>query len=190
MGIPILRWSTPSRRIYFPACTMPLSCTSPTYITPEILRNRQYAKEYLEHVALVHELLDQSNLSTNHALLSLSNNRLLQSLSGLLTGSSDYTLTRNPFPCGTWSVWSECMKTQTDGKDGISINMPCAPTPVTEGEAPAFMHKSLVTLLTGNQTYLTRGGLIPHLTRRDFFGRVKRRLSTLQCCNTSFTPMQ
>ena len=63
----------------FPACTMPLSSASPTYITPEILRNQQYAKEYLEHVALVRELLDQSSLSTNPVLLSLSNNRLFQS---------------------------------------------------------------------------------------------------------------
>ena len=54
----------------FPACTMPLSSTSPTYITATILRSRQYAKEYLEHVALIRELLDQSSLSTNHLLLS------------------------------------------------------------------------------------------------------------------------
>ena len=56
-----------------------------------------------------------------------------------------------------------------DGKDGISINVPCAPMPVSEGEAPSFMHKSLVTSLTGNQTYFTRGGLIPHLTKKGFF---------------------
>ena len=58
----------------FPACTMPLSSTSPTYITPEIMRNQQYAKEYLKHAALIRELPDQSSLSTNHVLLSLSNN--------------------------------------------------------------------------------------------------------------------
>ena len=82
----------------FPACTMPLSSTSPTYVTPEIMRN-QYAKEYIEHVALVRELLDQSSLSTNPALLSLSNNRLFQSLSGLLTGASNCTF--EPGPCAS-----------------------------------------------------------------------------------------
>ena len=90
-----------SIRENFPACTLPLSRTSPTYITPEIMRNRQYAKEYLEHVALIRELLDQSSLSTNPALLSLSNNRLFQSLSGLLTGASNCTLTGEPIP-----VWN------------------------------------------------------------------------------------
>ena len=124
----------------FPACTMPLSSTSPTYITPEIMRNQQYAKECLEHVALIRELLDQSSLSTNHVLLSLSNNRLFQSLSGFLTGTSNCILT-----------------------------MPCAPMPVLEREAPAFMHQSLVTSLTGNQPYYTKGGLIPHLTKKGFF---------------------
>ena len=84
----------------FPACTMPLSSTSPTYITPAMLRNRQYAKEYLEHVALIRELLDQSSLSTKHLLLSSSSN-LFQSLSSLLTGTSDCTITREPIP-----IWS------------------------------------------------------------------------------------
>ena len=56
-----------------------------------------------------------------------------------------------------------------DGASGISINMPCAPMPVPEGDAPAFMHKRLVTSLTGNQPYYMRGGLIPHLTRKGSF---------------------
>ena len=56
------------------ACTMPLSSTSPIYVTPEIMRNQQYAREYLEHVALTRELLDQASLSTTSTLLSLSNN--------------------------------------------------------------------------------------------------------------------
>ena len=30
----------------YPACTMPLSSTSPTHVTPEIMRNAQYAQEY------------------------------------------------------------------------------------------------------------------------------------------------
>ena len=31
----------------FPACTMPLSSTSPTYITPDIMRNRQFMADFL-----------------------------------------------------------------------------------------------------------------------------------------------
>ena len=46
-------------KINFPACTMPLSCTTPACITPAILRNRVYAREHLAHVALIRELLDQ-----------------------------------------------------------------------------------------------------------------------------------
>ena len=42
------------------------------------MRNRQYAEEYLAHVALIRELLDQASLSTNSALLALSNIRLYQ----------------------------------------------------------------------------------------------------------------
>ena len=36
----------------YPACTMPLSSTSPTHVTPEIMRNVQYARDYIAHVAL------------------------------------------------------------------------------------------------------------------------------------------
>ena len=60
----------------YPACTMPLSSTSPVHVTPEIMRNRQYAEEYIAHVALIRELLNQASLSTNSVLLALSNNRL------------------------------------------------------------------------------------------------------------------
>ena len=135
----------------FPACTMPLSSTSPTYVTPEIMRCQQCAREYLEHVALIRELLDQSSLSTNSTLLSLSSNRLFQGLSGLLNGASNCTLTREPIP--VWNLVcvlrmqanAELVQKTTvlmDGKSGISINMPCSPMPVPEGDAPAFMRKS------------------------------------------------
>ena len=40
----------------YPACT---------HVTPEIMRNQQYAREYLEHVVLIRELLDQASLSTD-----------------------------------------------------------------------------------------------------------------------------
>ena len=69
--------------------------------TPEILRNRHYAKEYLAHVAWIRELLDQSSLTTNTQLLSSSSNRLYQSLSGLLTHASDIFLSTEPIP-----VWN------------------------------------------------------------------------------------
>ena len=44
-----------------------------------------------------------------------------------------------------------------DGKDGISINMPCAPMPVSAGEAADFMHPRLVTYLTGIPVLLYKG---------------------------------
>ena len=98
----------------FPACTMPLSCTTP-HITPAILRNRQSAKEYLAHVALIRELLDQSSLTTNTQLLSSSSNRLYQSLSGLLAHSSDISLTR----CDSAETVRQMTKVM-DGKNDIS----------------------------------------------------------------------
>ena len=63
----------------YPACTMPLSATTPTHVTPETLCNTQYAQEYVEHVALIRELLDQASLSTNPDLLERSSNQLLRS---------------------------------------------------------------------------------------------------------------
>ena len=116
---------------------MPLSYATPVYITPAILRNRVYAKEYLAHVALIRELLDQSSLLTNPQLLSASNN--CKSLSGLLTNTSDVALSREPIP--VWNLdrvirlcdsadAARQMTRAMDGKDDISINMPCAPMPV------------------------------------------------------------
>ena len=133
----------------YPACTMPLSGTSPTYVTPEILRNTQYAQEYVAHVALIRELLDQASLSTNPDLLKRSNNQLLRSLGGLLRGASDCELTREPIP--TWNL-VRVVRTNPDadlvrqtttlmGSDeDISINMPSAPMPMPEGDATALVH--------------------------------------------------
>ena len=162
----------------FPACTMPLSSTSPVHVTPEIMRNRQYAEEYIAHVALIRELLDQSSLSTNATLLTLSNNSLFRSLGGLLKGVSDCELSGKPIP--TWNL-VRVLRSKSDaalvrkttvlmdGAEGFSINMPSAPMPMPEGDAPAFMHPRLVTSLTGNQPYYIRGGLIPHLTKKGYF---------------------
>ena len=83
---------------------MPLSATAPTNVTPEILRNMQYAQEYVEHVALIRELLDQASLPSNPNLLERSNNQLLQSLGGLLG---------NLFPYGISSGWFELTLMQT-----------------------------------------------------------------------------
>ena len=162
----------------YPACTMPLSSTSPTYITPEIMRNVQYAQERLAHVALIRELLDQASLSTNPTLLERSRNRLYQSLAGLLGAASSCDLTREPIP--VWNLVrvrrtkpdAELVRQTTalmDDADEMSINMPSAPMPVPGGDAPALMHACLVTSLTGNQPYYVRGGLIPHLTKKGCF---------------------
>ena len=158
----------------YPACTMPLSSTSPVHVTPEIMRNAQYAQEYIAHVALIRELLDQASLSTNANLLERSNNKLLRSLGGLLKGASKCELTREPIP-----VWNlvRVVRTNPDAElvrqttalvgsaEDISINMPSAPMPLPEGDAPALIHPCLVTSLTGNQPYYVKGGLIPHLTK-------------------------
>ena len=162
----------------YPACAMPLSSTSPVHVTPEIMRNAQYAQEYLAHVALIRELLYQASLSTNSNLLARSNNRLLQRLGGLLKGASSCELTREPIP-----VWNLVRVIRTkpdaglvrqttalmDSTDEISINMPSAPMPMLEGDAPALMHACLVTSFTGNQPYYIKGGLIPHLTKKGCF---------------------
>ena len=162
----------------YPACTMPLSSTSPTHVRPEIMRNAQYGQEYIAHVALIRELLDQASLSTNATLLERSNNKLYQSLSGLLKGASSCELTGEPIP-----VWNlvRVLRTKPDaelvrqttalmiGTDGLVIDMPCAPMPTPEGDAPALVHACLVTSLTGSQPYYIKGGLIPHLTKKGYF---------------------
>ena len=78
-GYPDTKVIDPIKETYL-ACTMPLSSTSPTYVTPEIMRNTQYAQEYIAHVALIRELLDQASLSTNATLLARSSNKALSEL--------------------------------------------------------------------------------------------------------------
>ena len=115
------------------------------------MRNAQYAQEYIAHVALIRELLDQASLSTNASLL--------RNLGGLLKGASNCQLTREPIP-----VWNlvRVVRTNLDAElvrqttalmgsaEDISINMPSAPMPLPGGDAPALIHPCLVMTLTGN----------------------------------------
>ena len=176
-GYPDTKVIDPIRDNY-PACTMPLSATTPLHVTPEILRNKKYAQEYVEHVALIRELLDQASLSTNHALLMRSSNRLLKSIGGLLKGESDCMLTREPIP--DWNL-VKIVKMNSDAdrvrktiaflcSDGnISVNWPSAPMPMPEGDTVRLMHPALVTHLAEGKPYYMKGGLIPHLTKKGYF---------------------
>ena len=158
-------------------CTMPLAATIPLHVTPEILRNKKYAQEYVEHVALIRELLDQTSLSTNHALLMRGSNQLLKSIGGLLKGESDCMLTREPIP--DWNL-VKIVKMNSDAErvkraiaflcsDGnISVNWPSAPMPMPEGDTERLMHPALVTHLAEDKPYYMRGGLIPHLTKKGY----------------------
>ena len=132
----------------------------------------------MEHVALIRELLDQASLSTNSDLLMRSNHQLLRSLGGLLRGASDCELTREPIP--VWNLVKAVrnnpdadMVRQTTtlmGSDeDISINMPSAPMPMSEGDATTLMHPAFVTHLAGSKPYYMKGGLIPHLTKKGHF---------------------
>ena len=155
----------------YPACTMPLASTAPVHVTPEIMRNTQYAEEYIAHVALVRELLDQASLSTNSSLLMRSNNQLLRSLGGLLKGASTCERVEHGQD-GSTKPDAELVRQTTalmGSADNISINMPGAPMPLPGGDAPALIHPCLVTSLTGNQPYYRKGGLIPHLTKKVCF---------------------
>ena len=162
----------------FPACTMPLAATAPLHVTPEILCNQRYAQEYVEHAALIRELLDQASLPTNHALLMRSSSQVLRSLGGLLKGASDCKLTKEPIP--VWNI-VKIVRTNPDAdmvrktiaflcNDGsVSINLSSAPMPVPEGEEARLMHPALATHLTGDKPYYMTGGLIPHLTKKGHF---------------------
>ena len=78
------------------SCTMPLSCTTPMTVTSAIMHNQECARDYLEHGSMVRDLLEQSSITPSYAVLSATNNRLHQSLSGPLTGSSTLAITREP----------------------------------------------------------------------------------------------
>ena len=77
---------------------MPLASTTPAVVTAGILCNSLYVVDYVKHVGLVRELLNQASLSENPAVLTKCTNKLLKSLAGLLTGESNCSLTREPIP--------------------------------------------------------------------------------------------
>ena len=93
----------------FPACTMPLACTSPVRASPSITRNPEYALDYVRHAALVRELLDMASLPTNAQSLSM--HRLLQSLGGLLSHSANLIASQEPI--SLWSITGQI--SQRDG---------------------------------------------------------------------------
>ena len=119
--------------------TMPLSVAAPTFVTPEILCNDQYAQEYVAHTALIREMLDQASLSTNPTLLERSSNKLFQSLGDLLRGASSCQLTREPIP--VWKI-AKVVRTNPTAElvrktislmrhdEDTQISMPCAPMPI------------------------------------------------------------
>ena len=90
----------------------------------------------------------------NSVRIERSGNRLYRSLRKLLKGASSCDLAREPIP-----VWNlvRVLRTKPDaelvrqttalknGTNEISINMPSAPMPMPEGDAPALMHACLVT---------------------------------------------
>ena len=85
-------------QLLYPACTMPLAATTPAVVTAGILCNPQYVTDYMKHVGLVRELLNQASLSANPAVLAKCSNKMLKSLAGLLTNESSCPLTREPIP--------------------------------------------------------------------------------------------
>ena len=167
----------------YPACTMPLSATAPTFVTPEILCNTQYAQDHVAHTALIREMLDQASLSTNPALLERSSNKLFQSLGGLLRGASRCQLTREPTP--VWKI-AKVVRTNPTAElvrktislmrhdEDTQISMPCAPMPIPDVDDASLMHPALVTDLTGSKPYYREGGLIPHLSKKGFFWKSTR----------------
>ena len=54
--------------------------------------------DYVKHVGLVREMLNQASLSENPAVLTKCANKLYKSLAGLLTSESSCSLTREPIP--------------------------------------------------------------------------------------------
>ena len=122
-------------------------------------------------------------MPTSSAILEHCNNRLFQSLAGLLTGASNCQLTREPIPA--WNVVKLVRTKPTAELVGSAIalmvhdedahlNMPCAPLPIPDVDGKPLMHPALVTELTGSKPYYRKGGLIPHLSKKGFFWKSAR----------------
>ena len=158
----------------FPSCFMPLSCAVLT-VKHAIMHSKEYAKEYLTHVSLVREVLEQSPVSLDPALLASSGNKLLQSLSVLLAHSTNFLLIKEPI-----LVWSIVRTIRLrDRSDAVfqqvrrselsmenPICMPCAPMPLSQDKAP-----SLILHPTGFQPFFYTRGLVLHLTKKGTFWR-------------------
>ena len=142
-----------------------------------------YVTDYLRHVGLVRELLNQASLSENPAVLAKCSNMTLKSMAGLLTNESSCPLTREPIP--SWNTVKVVRANPTAelvaktihivSHDSEShLNMPSAPMPIPDTDLTSAMHPALVTELTMSKPYYRLGGLIPHLTREGFFWKTTR----------------
>ena len=170
-------------QLNYPACTMPLASTTPAVVTAGILCNPQYVIDYVRHVGLVREMLNQASLSENPAVLAKCSNKLFKSLAGLLTGESSCSLTREPIP-----AWNTVKLVRTNPTAELvartislvihdkesRLNVPSAPMPIPDTDQTSAMHPALVTDLTLSKPYYRLGGLIPHLTREGSFWRSTR----------------
>ena len=169
-------------QLHYPACTMPLAATTPAVITAGILCNPQYVTDYMKHVGLVRELLNQASLSVNPAVLAKCSDQILKSLAGLLTNESSCPLTREPIPA--WNIVKVVRANPTAelvantislvSHDDSHLNVPSAPMPIPDTDQTSAMHPALVTELTMSKPYYRLGGLIPHLTREGSFWKSTR----------------
>ena len=170
-------------QLHYPACTMPLAATTPAVVTAGILCNPQYVVDYVKHVGLVRELLNQASLSENPAVLAKCSNKMFKSLAGLLTSESSCPLTREPIP-----AWNTVKVVRTNPTAELvartislvshdtdsHLNVPSAPMPIPDTDQTSAMHPALVTELTLSKPYYRLGGLIPHLTREGSFWKSTR----------------
>ena len=181
-GYPVTKVIDPLQ-VNYPACTMPLAATAPLVITAASLCTPQYVCDYVKHVGLIREMLGHTSLSENPAVLAKCNNKLLNSIAGLLQGSSNCPLNREPIPA--WSV-VKVVRTKPTAElvakttllmvhdETARLNMPCAPMPIPDTDETSAMHPALVTALTASKPHYRLGGLIPHLSREGCFWKSTR----------------
>ena len=170
-------------QLQHPACTMPLAATTPAVITAGILCNPQYVIDYMKHVGLVRELLNQATLPVNPAVLAKCANKMFKSLAGLVSSESNCPLTWEPIPA--WNVVKVVRANPTaelvaktislvSDNESSHLNVPSAPMPIPDTDQTSAMHPALVTELALSKPYYRLGGLIPHLTREGSFWKSTR----------------